>query len=381
MSKPSKLLTLLRLIRFRLNRRIRHFHFGLGKIDALPQLVILGLLSGLISGAVIELFRWVIEQPPTLWMPDGLAENFEGFDQLTRIVFILTGALLIGLLFTYFRDDKRKAGVAYVIERLHNHQGYLPLQNGILQFVGAAIAIISGQSVGREGPAVHLGATSSSLLGQWLKLPNNSLRTLVGCGTAAAIAASFNTPLAGVIFAMEVVMMEYTLAGFAPIIIASVTGAVIAQISHGQAPAFQIPEISMHSLWELPYIAFEGFVIGCAADIEKLTEMAGPWPVNGAALRIATTALADRDWAQATTQRLRGEADQADALARSAEWSVVGGTELFRLYDTGNALAAQERLARHQIWSRIFPYSDRWLRLGLPAGHAEWARLAQALEG
>ena len=256
-----------RLARRRLNRRIQRFHFGLGKIDALPQLVILGLLSGLISGAVIELFRWVIEQPATLWMPDGLAENFEGFDQFTRIIFILTGALLIGLLFTYFRDDKRKAGVAYVIERLHNHQGYLPLQNGILQFVGAAIAIISGQSVGREGPAVHLGATSSSLIGQWLKLPNNSLRTLVGCGTAAAIAASFNTPLAGVIFAMEVVMMEYTLAGFAPIIIASVTGAVIAQISHGQEPAFQIPEISMHSLWELPYIAFEGFVIGCAAAL------------------------------------------------------------------------------------------------------------------
>ncbi|MBV1915287.1 MAG: chloride channel protein, partial [Pseudomonadales bacterium] len=112
-----------------------------------------------------------------------------------------------------------------------------------------------------------LGATGSSLIGQWLKLPNNSLRTLVGCGTAAAIAASFNTPLAGVIFAMEVVMMEYTIAGFAPIILAAVTGAVIAQVSHGQEPAFQIPELSMHSLWELPYIAFEGFVIGCAAAL------------------------------------------------------------------------------------------------------------------
>lgn len=257
----------LRLLRRFVNRRIRRFHFGLGHIDALPQLVILGLISGLVSGAVIELFRFVIEQPATLWMPAGLAENFEGLDQSTRVVLILVGALLIGLLFTYFRDDKRKTGVAYVIERLHNHQGYLPLQNGILQFVGAAIAIISGQSVGREGPAVHLGATSSSLIGQWFRLPNNSLRTLVGCGTAAAIAASFNTPLAGVIFAMEVVMMEYTLAGFAPVIIAAVTGAVITQISHGQEPAFQIPEISMHSLWELPYVAFEGFIIGCAAAL------------------------------------------------------------------------------------------------------------------
>ena len=254
-------------IRTHLDHQFHKFRFGLGKIDALPQLTILGLLSGLISGAVIELFRFALEAPASLWMPDGAVENFEGLDKPTRVLFVLIGSLLIGLLFTYFRDDKRKAGVAYVVERLHNHQGYLPLQNGILQFVGAVIAIISGQSVGREGPAVHLGATSSSLIGQWLKLPNNSLRTLVGCGTAAAIAASFNTPLAGVIFAMEVVMMEYTIAGFAPIILAAVTGAVIAQISHGQEPAFQIPEISMHSLWELPYIAFEGFVIGCAAAL------------------------------------------------------------------------------------------------------------------
>ncbi|MBV1915878.1 MAG: chloride channel protein, partial [Pseudomonadales bacterium] len=182
-NKP--IIVALRLIRLRLNRQIRRFRFGLGKIDALPQLVILGLLSGLVTGGVIELFRFVLDTPATLWMPDGIVENFEGLDRSTRILFILVGALLIGLLFTYFRDDKRKAGVAYVVERLHNHQGYLPLQNGILQFVGAVVAIISGQSVGREGPAVHLGATGSSLIGQWLKLPNNSLRTLVGCGTAA----------------------------------------------------------------------------------------------------------------------------------------------------------------------------------------------------
>ena len=70
---------------------------------------------------------------------------------------------------------------------------------------------------------------------------------------------------------------------------------------------------------------------------------------------------------------------QADALADAAGWQPLGGTELFRLYDTPDAQSAQDRLARHQIWSRIFPYSQRWLRLGLPAGVAEWARLTQAL--
>lgn len=124
-----------------------------------------------------------------------------------------------------------------------------------------------------------------------------------------------------------------------------------------------------------------GFVIASAADIAKLTDMAGPWPVNGAALRIATHALTDDDWARATVQRLRGEVKRADRLAQSAGWGVVGGSELFRLYDTPDAIAAQTQLAGHQIWSRVFPYSDRWLRLGLPGGAAEWARFSRAMGG
>jgi len=137
----------------------------------------------------------------------------------------------------------------------------------VLQFVGGAIALISGHSGGREGPAVHLGAASSSLLGQWLRLPNNSLRVLTGCGIAAAIAASFNTPLAGVIFAMEVVMMEYTVTGFIPIIIAAVTGSIICRIVFGSAPAFAIPVILELNVWELPWLLFCGMFIGMLAAL------------------------------------------------------------------------------------------------------------------
>jgi cobalamin biosynthesis protein CobC len=123
-----------------------------------------------------------------------------------------------------------------------------------------------------------------------------------------------------------------------------------------------------------------GFVIGAQSEIEALDAMAGPWPVNGAALRIGTHALADTAWAEATTARLRREATQADALAQAAGWQPLGGTELFRLYETPDASTAQNHLAQHHIWSRIFPYSNRWLRLGLPAGAAEWSRFAAALE-
>ncbi len=122
-----------------------------------------------------------------------------------------------------------------------------------------------------------------------------------------------------------------------------------------------------------------GFILGSDADIATLAEMAGPWPVSGPAIAIGEAALSDRGWAEATVARLRAEAARLDVLAQSAGWKCVGGTELFRLYDTPNALAAREKLARSQIWTRMFPCSDRWLRLGLPGQPAEWDRLAAAL--
>jgi cobalamin biosynthetic protein CobC len=122
-----------------------------------------------------------------------------------------------------------------------------------------------------------------------------------------------------------------------------------------------------------------GFVIGNEADVAALAAMAGPWPVSGAAIEIGRRALLDGAWAEATKARLAGEADRLDDLARGAGWSLVGGTPLFRLYETGNAIAAQEKLARAKIWSRIFGTKRGWLRLGLPGDETEWTRLATAL--
>lgn len=124
-----------------------------------------------------------------------------------------------------------------------------------------------------------------------------------------------------------------------------------------------------------------GFVLGHKAGIAALADLSGPWPVSGAAIEIGARALSDRDWAEATRARLQGEAVRIDALARGAGWSLVGGCALFRTYATPDAAQAQDRLARNHIWSRIFPYSDKWLRLGLPGTPAEWDRLESALTG
>ncbi len=128
-----------------------------------------------------------------------------------------------------------------------------------------------------------------------------------------------------------------------------------------------------------------GFVLGAPSEIAKLAEMAGPWPVAGPALVVGTLALSDRQWAAATMARLASETREIDVIAATAGWKLVGGTALFRLYDTPDARAAQEKLARARIWSRVFPkplpQSGRWLRLGLPGTPTEWNRLARALEG
>lgn len=122
-----------------------------------------------------------------------------------------------------------------------------------------------------------------------------------------------------------------------------------------------------------------GFALGPEHLIAQMAEMAGPWPISGAAIEIGRTALLDRTWAEDTTRRLNSEMARMDAIARNAGWDVLGGSELFRLYETPAAEAALETLAKAKIWSRIFPYSDRFIRLGMPGSDSEWARLDAAL--
>lgn len=122
-----------------------------------------------------------------------------------------------------------------------------------------------------------------------------------------------------------------------------------------------------------------GFAIGHAADIGRLAAISGPWPVSGAAIAIGCQALRDDAWAEATSARLARDCVRLDAMVLSQDWRLIGGTPLFRLFQTPHALAAQERLACGQIWSRVFAQEPTWLRLGLPGSEAEWARLAEVL--
>ncbi len=121
-----------------------------------------------------------------------------------------------------------------------------------------------------------------------------------------------------------------------------------------------------------------GFAIGPAALISQLSDRLGPWPVSGPALTVGATALEDNAWASKTRERLDRDAARLDTLMVDAGAKAEGGTSLFRLYHVDDATIWQERFAQHHIWSRIFPYSRHWLRLGLP-GSADWSRIEAAL--
>lgn len=124
-----------------------------------------------------------------------------------------------------------------------------------------------------------------------------------------------------------------------------------------------------------------GFAFGPELQVAALAAMAGPWAVSGPALEAGAAALADHAWRATAIRRLTAEAARLDEIAGAAGWRLLGGTPLFRLYETGDGAAAQERLARHRIWSRRFESHPGWLRLGLPGIKNEWTRLEAAISG
>ncbi|MEM8628176.1 MAG: threonine-phosphate decarboxylase CobD, partial [Pseudomonadota bacterium] len=121
-----------------------------------------------------------------------------------------------------------------------------------------------------------------------------------------------------------------------------------------------------------------GFAISNRLVIERLERMAGPWAVSGPAIAVGRQALADVAWQKSAKARLRADADHLQTVAAELGWSPIGRTALFHLFNTPHARRAQAALAGHKIWTRIFPFSDTLIRLGLPGSPAEWARLRQA---
>ena len=244
---------------------------------------LLGVAGGLASGAVVIGFELSIGQLASLWGVGNSGDDFESLPRSMHFLLPAAGALLLGIGYQLLRKEDRETGIVHVLSRMHSHYGALPARNALVQFIGGAFALATGQSGGREGPGVHLGGAVNSLLGQRLGLPNNSLRVLIACGTAGGIAAAFNTPLAGVIFAMEVIVAEYTVVGFIPVILAAVSASAVSRTLLAGGAAFSIPVQHLNSLWEIPYVILLGVTCGLAVvafiQISRATARLGHWNV------------------------------------------------------------------------------------------------------
>lgn len=248
-----------------MRRQIKSYRQLLTNYDSVLAYSLLGVVGGIASGLIILAFEQAIVLVAAVLKVGSGGEDFEALPSVMHFALPVGGALTLGLAYRLLRSEDRETGIVHVLSRMHSHYGALPARNALVQFFGGAFALGSGMSGGREGPGVHLGGAINSLIGQRLALPSNSLRVLIACGTAGGIAAAFNTPLAGVIFAMEVIVAEYTVVGFIPVILAAVSASAVSRTLAGGGAVFAIPELELASLAELPYIVFLGICCGMAA--------------------------------------------------------------------------------------------------------------------
>jgi len=201
------------------------------------QMCLLAVIGGSASALLVVLFTLTIEEIQQLYLIKR--DNYNSLDEVSRFDLPIIGSIIILLIAWLTGYKYLRTGIAFVLHRLKVAHGVIPLKNTLNQFFGSAVALASGFSVGREGPAVHLGAACSTYLGSVLKLPYNSIRILCACGIAAGIAATFNTPIAAVIFVMEVIMREYKAHIFIPVMLASIVGSLITQNIFGSSHSFQ----------------------------------------------------------------------------------------------------------------------------------------------
>ncbi|WP_416308722.1 chloride channel protein [Neptunicella sp. SCSIO 80796] len=244
---------------------LKPYHYELAHPRTSIQRCLLGIVGGCSAAFVIILFRLAIEAIQKIYLQQ--VDYFTTLDPSIRFILPVCGTILI-IVFAYITRFKHyRMGIPYVIHRLKQRYGHIPLRSTINQFFGGMIALASGFSVGREGPAVHLGAAGSSFLGEWLKLPYNSIRILAGCGVAAGISASFNTPFAAVIFVMEVVLREYKVHIFVPVMLAAACGSILTRLVFGEDHEMAFLRFVTLDYWMYLYLVLLGIFLGAMASL------------------------------------------------------------------------------------------------------------------
>jgi CIC family chloride channel protein len=245
-------------------------------------MVAVAIACGIAGAAGAIVFRFLIRLFQSLFFEgsEGIATLFEeGFlaeasDPLAvarelpwyaRMLAPAAGGLVVGPLVYFFAREARGHGVPEVMAAVALRGGAIRRRVVAVKALASAVSIGSGGSVGREGPIVQIGSALGSAIGQALKVPASQLRTIVGCGAAAGISATFNAPIAGALFAAEIVVGNFAVAQLSPIVISSVVATVLSRFVLGNQPAFPVPAYELVSPFELMPYMLVGFVAGFVA--------------------------------------------------------------------------------------------------------------------
>ena len=206
-------------------------------------MAILATLVGLAGGFGAIGFRYFIEFIQSIAYGSGgsVLELAPQTPWVLRIWIPALGGLIVGPLVYFLAREAKGHGVPEVIEAVALRSGIIRKRIVIIKSLASAISIGTGGSVGREGPIVQIGSAIGSGMGQVLRVSEDRIRTLVGCGAAAGIAATFNAPVAGSMFALEIILGDFGLATFSPIVISSVVSTAVSRHFLGDSPAFIVP--------------------------------------------------------------------------------------------------------------------------------------------
>jgi CIC family chloride channel protein len=226
-------------------------------------LIIAAVVVGVVVGSGTFLFEKALEYSSDFfWV---ILPEWIGNRTVALVLAPCLGALLLVPFITLFPKDATKDGVPATMEAVALHNGLMRWSNSFLRMIMSAITLGSGGSAGSEGPIIQIGAALASGFGQFLKVSGNRLRVIVACGAAAGLASIFNAPIAGVLFALEVVLGEFNVHSFSPIVIASVIATAFSRafISHGQM--LWVLPYEIFNPWEIALYALMGVVTGCVS--------------------------------------------------------------------------------------------------------------------
>lgn len=240
-----------------------------------PGLWLVAIFVGAAVGSAAVLFRIGISAVQWLWIGETgeyVIGHIRSLPWWVAVLAPVAGGLAVGLLNQFVLTGRRAGSVGDVIEASARGGRGLGLMNGVWSALATVISLGVGASAGREGPVIHLGATLATALTRAAQLPPQAGRIVLACGAASAISASFNAPIAGVLFAHEVILRHYAISAFVPIVIASVSGTLAGRILYiGDVAAFQIPQHAIGSYWEVPAFALLGVVAAGVAILFQFT--------------------------------------------------------------------------------------------------------------